>query len=231
MDLTKLGLSKNEAKAFESLLNLGKGTASQISRDSDVPYGRIYDVMASLESKELTSFIPGKAKTYVPTSVSSLNKFINKRREELDDVEKDLKKLKTKIKIEEPVLMTKGLAAYNDMATKTIHRCKKYAYTISPGIDLHPGYLERTRGAQYERNISTKLLVQKLSKDDRGKLLEVSPNTRLIDNPGVQISMKDGESVLIRLGKADINLLISDKDLIHVLEQLFLAYYKSAKKL
>ncbi|MBW3022798.1 helix-turn-helix domain-containing protein, partial [Candidatus Woesearchaeota archaeon] len=49
MDLKELGLTENEAKAYETLLRLGKTSASHISKESGVPYGRIYNVLSSLE--------------------------------------------------------------------------------------------------------------------------------------------------------------------------------------
>jgi sugar-specific transcriptional regulator TrmB len=51
--LRDLGLSEYEARAFRSLLETGPTTAKELSRASDVPMGRVYDVLNSLETHQL----------------------------------------------------------------------------------------------------------------------------------------------------------------------------------
>jgi sugar-specific transcriptional regulator TrmB len=51
--LEDFGLSSYEARAFYTMLNLSFSTAREISHKSNVPFGRIYDVLGSLEDKEL----------------------------------------------------------------------------------------------------------------------------------------------------------------------------------
>lgn len=49
--LQEVGLNAYEAAAYLSLLKLGVSEASDIYRDSDVPYGKIYSVLESLVGK------------------------------------------------------------------------------------------------------------------------------------------------------------------------------------
>ena len=51
MDLSLLGLNLYETNAYKALILLGEATAAQTSKESEVPYGRIYDVLAALEQK------------------------------------------------------------------------------------------------------------------------------------------------------------------------------------
>ena len=51
--LRDLGLSEYEERAYRSLLETGPTTAKELSRTSDVPMGRIYDVLNSLETHSL----------------------------------------------------------------------------------------------------------------------------------------------------------------------------------
>jgi sugar-specific transcriptional regulator TrmB len=53
VSLRDLGLSEYEARAFRSLLETGPTTAKELSRASDVPMGRVYDVLNSLETHQL----------------------------------------------------------------------------------------------------------------------------------------------------------------------------------
>jgi len=64
--LRDLGLSEYEARAFRSLLETGPTTAKELSRASDVPMGRIYDVLNSLETYSLVrSQTASRPKKYV----------------------------------------------------------------------------------------------------------------------------------------------------------------------
>jgi sugar-specific transcriptional regulator TrmB len=51
--LRDLGLSEYEARAYRALLQIGPTTARELSEASDVPMGRIYDVLANLEQCDL----------------------------------------------------------------------------------------------------------------------------------------------------------------------------------
>jgi sugar-specific transcriptional regulator TrmB len=51
--LRDLGLSEYEARAYRALLQTGPTTARELSETSDVPMGRIYDVLANLERYDL----------------------------------------------------------------------------------------------------------------------------------------------------------------------------------
>ena len=52
-------------RRLEAVLKLGKAGASEISKESGVPYSRIYDVLASLEHKGLVKIIPEKGKKFI----------------------------------------------------------------------------------------------------------------------------------------------------------------------
>lgn len=49
-DLKELGLTTYEDRAYRALLEVGATTASRLAAKSDVPDGRIYDVLSSLET-------------------------------------------------------------------------------------------------------------------------------------------------------------------------------------
>ena len=49
--LEKIGLTGYEIKTFISLLKTGEFTASDLSKQSGVPYSKIYEVLGMLEEK------------------------------------------------------------------------------------------------------------------------------------------------------------------------------------
>lgn len=65
--LSELGLSEYEAKAYVSLLRENPLTAYEISKSSGVPTSKIYEVMKKLADKRIVSFIDERKTTrYVP---------------------------------------------------------------------------------------------------------------------------------------------------------------------
>ena len=57
-ELTQLGLTTYEAKAYVALLGRDSFTAAQVSRQAGLPRQRIYDVLGSLVEKGLASSRP-----------------------------------------------------------------------------------------------------------------------------------------------------------------------------
>lgn len=58
-DLTKMGLTKNEARAYHSLVKLGKTTARVIAEDSGIPRSKVYETFELLEKRGIIKKIPG----------------------------------------------------------------------------------------------------------------------------------------------------------------------------
>ena len=85
--LRDLGLSEYESRAYRSLLQTGPTTAKELSRTSDVPMGRIYDVLNSLETHNLVrSQTASRPKKYVAVEPEkALERLLAKKREELEE--------------------------------------------------------------------------------------------------------------------------------------------------
>ncbi|MDS0299687.1 TrmB family transcriptional regulator [Halogeometricum sp. S1BR25-6] len=83
--LRDLGLSEYEARAYRSLLRTGATTAKELSRASDVPMGRIYDVLNSLEQHSLVrSQAASRPKKYVAVEPdTALDRLLETKRREL----------------------------------------------------------------------------------------------------------------------------------------------------
>jgi sugar-specific transcriptional regulator TrmB len=85
--LRDLGLSEYEARAYRSLLETGPTTAKELSRASDVPMGRIYDVLNSIEQYNLVrSQSASRPKKYVAVEpATALERLLEDKRRELDE--------------------------------------------------------------------------------------------------------------------------------------------------
>jgi len=86
-NLRDLGLSEYESRAFRSLLDTGPTTAKALSRASDVPMGRIYDVLNSLETHDLVrSQAASRPKKYVAVEPeTALDRLLAEKKRQLDE--------------------------------------------------------------------------------------------------------------------------------------------------
>ena len=84
--LRDLGLSEYEARSYRALLRTGPTTAKELSRASDVPMGRIYDVLNSLEQYNLVrSQAASRPKKYVAVEPdAALDRLLTDKKRELD---------------------------------------------------------------------------------------------------------------------------------------------------
>jgi len=102
--LEKFGLNNYENKVYLSLMTEASSDARTISQSSDVPYGRIYDVLDSLNSKGLVNEIAGRPKKYTAVEPdAAISSLIEQRKKEVEELEKqaaitkqELNKLYTK---------------------------------------------------------------------------------------------------------------------------------------
>jgi sugar-specific transcriptional regulator TrmB len=87
--LTRLGLTTYEAKAYLALLRRDSSTAAQAARIANVPRQRIYDVLATLVDKGLASTRPGDVVKYVAIAPElALERFVSDRRQQLAELER-----------------------------------------------------------------------------------------------------------------------------------------------
>jgi sugar-specific transcriptional regulator TrmB len=84
--LRDLGLSEYEARAYRALLRSGPTTAKELSRKSEVPMGRIYDVLNGLEQHQLVrSQTASRPKKYVAVEPEvGLDRLLEAKQRELD---------------------------------------------------------------------------------------------------------------------------------------------------
>ncbi|EMA52942.1 TrmB family transcriptional regulator [Halococcus thailandensis] len=107
-DLSDLGLSEYEARVYRALLDTGPTTAKELSRASGVPMGRIYDVLASIETHSLIrSQSASRPKKYVAVEPeTALSRLLEDRRRELearaDQYEEVVEELVSELDASEP---------------------------------------------------------------------------------------------------------------------------------
>lgn len=88
--LTDLGLTNYEERCYTTLLKRGTLAARDLSRLSGVPYGRIYEVLRSLESKGIIGSTGGRPQKFFATPPDvAVNKLVESKSQELEKLRKD----------------------------------------------------------------------------------------------------------------------------------------------
>jgi sugar-specific transcriptional regulator TrmB len=84
-ELGELGLSSYEERVYRTLLVTGATTAADLSDASDVPRGRIYDVLNGLEARELVESQPTEPRRYTAVDPdTAIDRLLAERETELE---------------------------------------------------------------------------------------------------------------------------------------------------
>ena len=149
--LRDLGLSEYEARVYRALLDIGPTTAKELSRASEVPMGRIYDVLASIETHSLVrSQSASRPKKYVAVEPeTALSRLLADRRRELeakvDQYEQTVEQLVEQLETTEPTEETFWTAAVGPTETVDLlverlaaadERVVMVAATLAQGFDV-----------------------------------------------------------------------------------------------
>ena len=222
-----MGLTANEAKAYEMMLRLGKTTASHISKESKVPYGRIYNVLASLEEKGLIKTVPEATKKFLASDPERLHEIIYEKIRQLNVVEKKIQDFKSLYSQQgrEAVQVVKGRNSFRKITKEQITP-KEYSYNIKYNFSVDPSYL-RSGIDNQRRKIDSRTLgrITPETRKSVGKWLKINKNIKPIPNEGIAMSIQDDKEVMISLIKSNTIMLINDEPLAKLLKELFLAYY------
>ena len=88
--LQKLGLNVYQSRVMAVLLSRREATAKEIYDSVDVPPTKIYQVLSTLEDRELVHFIHGKPRKYTTKGVNTIiNKLISKQEKILKALKKE----------------------------------------------------------------------------------------------------------------------------------------------
>ncbi len=87
-ELEEFGLSSYESRVYLSLLSSGISTAKEISSASKIPFGRVYDVLSSLEDKGLADKQESRPKKFSAKDPKlAVNNLLNIKKLALEDIE------------------------------------------------------------------------------------------------------------------------------------------------
>jgi HTH-type transcriptional regulator, sugar sensing transcriptional regulator len=229
----ELGLTKNESKAYDTLIKFGKSGAGEISRESGVSYSKIYNVLDSLISKGLVKIIPEKSKKFVPSSPEDLIRLIEEKQKRLEKAKEKANELQKfyEVKDKNPVIMGIGKAGFYKIV-KEMKETDNYSYSIKYTSEYNPNFVESYKKSKKKRMESKTLArYNKETEKDVKKWLKIKKEMRKIENEGVAMSINDDDHVMISLIKSNITLLITDTPFAKLMKKMFLETYKTAEEI
>ncbi|MHA1975601.1 MAG: TrmB family transcriptional regulator [Candidatus Hodarchaeales archaeon] len=142
-ELEVFGLSSYESRVYLSLLPSGIRTAKEISSDSKIPFGRIYDVLSSLEDKGLVDRQESRPKKFVAKDPkSALYNLLNIKNRELESI------------TQKAVLVEQKLASLH-----TIKPEESLFWSVALGEKAIDQYIEKISEAKKELNTIINLRV------------------------------------------------------------------------
>lgn len=230
ISLKDIGLNEYEARVYLALVRIGKSGTTEISRESGVPFGRVYDVLDSLIKKKLVKEIPEKPKRYYAEDISYLDELIESKISKLKGLKNELKKIKSKIVLpKDPVCVTKGKKTFHKIVLEM--KPEKYSYGIRYNFLYHPVWVRETkrdkkRGIEIKSmgpfNERTKENIKKWS-----RIIEIKE----FPNEGATISIDDDRHTFISLLNQDMHIMINDDAFTKVMAELFRRAWKVSKKI
>lgn len=229
----ELGLTKNEGKAYDTLIKNGKMGSSEISSISGVPYSRIYDVLESLVHKGLVEIIPDKKKKFIPADPSSLLNVLDQKEKELEktrDMVKEMQKSYEK-KEKNPIIVAFGKKGFWKIVDE-LKKAERYSYSVKWTSDFDTQRVLSIK-KRLKKGVDFKVLARydQETKKNVDRWMKINPNNKKIENEGVAMSVTDDEEVMIGLINNNSTILIRDKSLAKIMKELFLAYYDTAEKI
>jgi HTH-type transcriptional regulator, sugar sensing transcriptional regulator len=97
--LTRLGLTSYEARAYLALIKRDSFTAAQVARQAGLPRQRIYDVLGSLVEKGLAVARPGNVVKYAATAPElAIDLLLEGHRRQLTEMEHEARGMASKLK-------------------------------------------------------------------------------------------------------------------------------------
>jgi len=251
--LNRIGLNEYEAKAYTTLLMLGPSKAREISKESQIPQSKIYEVLETLTLKQLVETLEGRPKEFraIEPEIALINllnekeREINELKKEIKLVSKILKPVKEKQNLVYGVWTSKGKKwnEFFDRMAEMIDRSKKYCYGITREFTrtsrmveavkncLKRGVKFRVLGLDYPQGEKLGVARWYLSVGAEVKYLKMRIHPRIL--------LVDGEEVLIRLDGEPVkkegflfySLYSKDPSLVRVMDEYVKSLWKRAKPL
>ncbi len=241
MNLTSFGLNNYESKVYYALIEKGLSTAHQTSSASQVPDGKIYPVLASLEQKGFVKKYDGFPQRFSALDPSLvLPQVLSKKQQELHQLQqqatttiKELQSLQLRHTPDplEKIKIIEGYKAYLNFSAELHHQAKQEWLSISR-LPVYQPHLESYKEC-INRGVAVRLLVStpELNKESLAEWKKINAEIRSIDYLPTRFSVIDGQQVILRISgeKKYLAIIIQNHSLAQSLRTLFESMWEKAK--
>ena len=138
--LASCGLSEYESRAYSSLVFLGTAKASTISRNSEVPQSKIYDVLEQLMEKQLVEMFDGRPKEFKAVGPElALKRLLEQRSMEIENLKlkvEGISKFFKPVADEETMngiwtIKGRKWVEFFDKVVEMMNKSRKYVYGVT----------------------------------------------------------------------------------------------------
>lgn len=229
--LKLLNLTTYEAKVLYSLLHKGVLKVSQITKESNVPNGQIYNTLDSLEEKNLINIIPDNVKKYQAKSITYIKELIENKKDELKELEIELEKIK-KIenkRIDGEIMIARGKKGFHKMILEWNSMSlgnSPYVYEIKWKADVNDLNIKKIANDVKKKGKIKKVLYDyNTPKENIKKWQEIIPKYHFIEANEIAMSITSN-STLISILDLNSTILIKSKSFSNTLSKLYEGYYE-----
>ena len=237
--LEEIGLSRNEARVYTTLLGLGETKTGAIVKKTGMHRVLIYDALDSLIEKGLATFVIKENRKYFQAmDPEKLIDFLKEKQEIAESLLPELNTIKEKSKVQQQVAIyygTKGLkTAFNNMLKElspggTYRFCFASGYmTDTLGTEYHDSFQKRKRkekikslGIYYGDYSKRKEVIKTTYGSIRHSTINYFPTTTYIYNDKVLI--------VTCTANPPFAVLITNKETAESYKKLFDDFWKKAK--
>lgn len=246
--LRKLGLSSYEIKVFLTLFQTGQTGAREISKVSSIPYGRIYDVLYSLEQKGLVTVIKSEPKSFVAIEpTKAVEKLIETERLRLEEIEEErhsvIKEFDASKTIVPPSENKEKISVYyGSEAALNIGRIgiiKARKEILINTTRLEDSLAQGLMAEKMLKGVALKVMIPKQTKENSkniAKIRGLGGEVRTGGIEGMKIGIADGEGTVLTVAnprnlKGSITIVVEGKSFAKSMRKFFLEYWNVAKNL
>lgn len=239
LQLQELGLDSYESAAYVTLVQTGISTAHIVSKESGVPYGKIYPVLAGLEKKGFVKTFEGVPKRFVAVEPKiAIEKSIDDKKKAFENLKNKSQKIIETLgkfssrKPNEPLEAIRILEGYKNYLKLSIllHKEAKEEWLSITRLEIYNEHYNATKEC-IKRGMKVRLLTFKDEDKKRVKLWRrIGVEVRFIEYVPTHFSVIDNQQVTIRiLGEEKyLALWIRNKTLANYLHAHFEMLWKNA---
>lgn len=242
--LKSLGLNKYETNAYIGLLRMGITTAYKLSENSDVPFGRVYEILDKLENKGLVTLESTDPKKYEAVDPEiGLRALLNEKdkewQEKKEEIEELINSLEYKDKELEEVKFVKSKEVYYKKLEQLMDEAEKEMLCVAGNLSAG----ETTNAKKYmlkftETGGTNKMLVRITDKnrDNVKEAFEKGVELKRSPFEGLRLYIIDGKKVMIAVNKPAMlferaALIVEDTDFAESMKRMFLSVWEKQEKL